>query len=320
MEAFTNIKEEVEDVADAMGEAQTDDQQQYPQVDLSAYSMTDSMIVSSDAIEHEYAPQECAVLQEDLEPVHATLDAEMPEDLHRLKSSSYEDIYKETTFETDRDESDILLSHEEVGDKFDTKQTDEKFEDIPGKTSSYENVYEESLKEASCIEEKDVDELEKELKVFAAEVEKPEKDDSGREKTEHDDLEKDEEYDDFDDGTAGRIAESRTPDDIEEIQTEELATDEPGAVASPPLRKYPSPIDITYESGLDQVGQDELRTAVTKTTEEALERSHSYDGSPEVETDSRPKFRHLSTPDDALGTAQVPFQTTLDKGISFVYK
>ncbi len=219
------------------------------------------------------------------------------EELHRLKSSSYEDIYKETEFVPEK--PGPPPDEPEIGDRFTTKHQEEAFGlDGNGKSSSFENVYVESTKEAGDVEEKDIDEYEKVKREVEADMEHDEKGATENEKdvvvSEEQELEEAEQYDKF-----------------ELVDTSfETTQDEP---AESPLKpeqyaKYQAPLDITYESGLDHIGEGEQTTE----GKEILGRSLSCDADAEHAQDSAassPRQRHYSSPDETMhhpGIEDVP--------------
>ena len=230
----------------------------------------------------------------------------------QARASSYEDIYKETTFVPEQDESHVLTDATEVGDKFDTKHDDLHLS--AHKTSSFENVYVETQKEAACVDEKDVDEFEKVTQEVEADYERPEKgvcEDEKEGKVEDDSseqLEDAEKYDSFDTtsiavaGTVQALSEPISIPGREPEQFEEEEHSVPHSTPSPkttsPLQVYASPIDKTYESGLDQVGQEGTVPSESGETE-ALERSFSCEEDNDFEPEV-PRQRHYSSPEDLL--------------------
>lgn len=254
------------------------------------------------------------------------------EDKHRLKTSSFEDIYTETNL--DYEDSSVVPGEElEIGDRFDTRHADLHLMTQADRSSSYENienVYKETMKEAASKDEKDIDERERVLLELEAEFDRKEK---GAEETEKespvdivsdvstkghnlvsydDELEKAEEYDDFD--VDHPIHTMQVDDTCEATEVEEPLIEEESEIASPvhkatpapgQLQKYPSPIDLTFESGLDHVGQEDEDDTVPYQQEcdrESLERSQSYEASHEtgVIDDFPPRQRHYSSPDEVM--------------------
>ena len=213
--------------------------------------------------------------EEQYEADQATLEAK-----DRLKSSSYEDIYVGVKGPLE-DDDDLVMpvgAPIEIGDRFDTRHVDPQFRDGGAKSSSFENLYEASKKEAGDVEEKDVDEQE-----VDSDIDRPEK------------------------GFREDEKESRRGSQSPQKPSSPPHLDELTPTRSP-VAKYPSPIDVTLESGLDQVGQEEEKQPVVQFlmdvpgSREALERSLSYQQ--EVPTapqeDPTTRQRHFSIPDDAL--------------------
>lgn len=219
-----------------------------------------------DLLEEEFMPDESANLEEK----------------HRLKSSSYEDIYIGVKGPLE-DEDDVIMpvgGPIEIGDRFDTRHVDPQFKDGEAKSSSFENLYEASKKEAGDVEEKDVDEREGDLE---SETDRPEKGVVEDEKE--------------NDGVIATERKTTRDFSLDHVEAEIHAT------RSPPIFKYPSPIDVTLESGLDQVGQEDqsqliMQLNMEEPSREVLERSHSYDVGHDQEED--PRQRHYSSPDAVL--------------------
>ena len=242
-----------------------------------------------------------------------TVNSSHIENKHRLMSSSYENIYEDTSFPTEEDDI-VIPGADDIGDKFDTKHTDIHFAiRCDGKSSSYENLYAES-KEASFIEEKDVDEKESiDIEEFL------------REKGEGEDEKDDHE---------GKLEEIEPctfelPPILSYSQKDVLAAhqaalgDDPSSHTeqSQPIH-FPvlsSPIDGTYESGLDQVGYEE-QTQPTSDERDPMERSWSYDAEATTEfepltEDTAARQRHFSSPDEVLQHEDFePLDTTAEDG------
>ncbi len=315
------------------------------------------------------------LLEREVEKIENAFEPMQTEDLvlldecQRLRSSSYEDIYKETTFEPEKDESHILEDQTDVGDRFDTKHVETHLEPrLDGKTSSFENVYEETIKEAASVEEKDVDEIEVGRIELEHDLQLPEK--GAIDLVRETEIKSPESYTtESQDGkteVADQVVHATTMDDVNEPEsiTESSAMDEePSSVKEqhlesttsddrreaeleqaeeydsfdmgdmddqPPkpvtaedtlldltsadksgeqphlspiqIQKYPSPIDVTLESGLDQVGQEETEPMSTfiEADHDSLERSQSYEGEPEHDLLEPERQRHYSSPDDVL--------------------
>ncbi len=262
-------------------------------------------IKESDNIEHSVNIMPSSVEIEDIgqADVQEVDVAAQLEELHRLKSSSYEDIYRETEFLPEK--PGPPPDEPEVGDRFTTKHQEEAFGlDGNGKSSSFENVYVESTKEAGDIEEKDIDEYEKVKREVEADMEHDEKGATENEKdvveSEEQDLEEAEQYDKFELGDTS----------FEATQQER--------VDSPPkpeqYTKYQAPIDVTYESGLDHIGEGEQ----TIEGKEILGRSLSCDADAEHAQDSAsssPRQRHYSSPDETMHHPGIDVEQTPPKGI-----
>ena len=230
------------------------------------------------------------------------------EERHRLASSSYEDIYRETKFPTDGDDDEIEITAETIGDRFDTKHADTHLVSLPdGKSSSYENLYVESGgKEAESVEEKDIDEKEKD----EVDIDRPEKGEGEDMKDGAATLPTDELSHVYDHSrtapeTLGTV-DSHSHDSIE--RPVKLETHSVTSTSIPPKAKVLSPIDVTYESGLDLIGQEER---LGEHERDVLERSQSYDsegvtehGSSETHQEEL-RQRHYSSPDDVLHSRDV---------------
>jgi len=230
-----------------------------------------SHAISSEVSEEQYPA-------EHTKPTESTLDAK-----DRLKSSSYEDIYVGIKGPLD-DEDDLVMpmgAPIEVGDRFESRHMDPQFVDGGAKSSSFENLYEASKKEEGDVEEKDIDEREVE-----SDPERPEKGFGEDEKE-------------------GSCRDNKSPPPYPSTS---LSREEADAPSRSPVAKHPSPIDVTLESGLDQVGQDEkhVQFLIDSPSRNTLEHSVSYDPSQgellqdEDDSSSESRQRHFSSPDDTL--------------------
>ena len=268
----------------------------------------EQMLVSTENVEQILEQTPPIEIEEVMDQAQQDADvAAQLEELHRLKSSSYEDIYSETDFVPEK--PGPPPAKVDVGDRFDTKHEEDLFGlSENGKSSSFENVYVESTKEAGDVEEKDVDEYEIVKQEVEADLEHEEKGATENEKDvvvdmeEQKELEKAEEYDTF--------------------ETEPSQKDEPEESPETPERKgqgagFPAPIDGTYESGLDHVGQEEDQVLSTSAGSDSLGRSLSCDAEPEqVEsTASSPRQRHYSSPDETMHRSSLEEIVYQDKGI-----
>ena len=268
----------------------------------------EQMLVSTENVEQILEQTPPVEIEEVMDQAQQDADvAAQLEVLHRLKSSSYEDIYSETDFVPEK--PGPPPAKVDVGDRFDTKHEEDLFGlSENGKSSSFENVYVESTKEAGDVEEKDVDEYEIVKQEVEADLEHEEKGATENEKDvvvdmeEQKELEKAEEYDTF--------------------ETEPSQKDEPEESPETPERKgqgagFPAPIDGTYESGLDHVGQEEDQVLSTSAGSDSLGRSLSCDAEPEqVEsTASSPRQRHYSSPDETMHRSSLEEIVYQDKGI-----
>ena len=224
------------------------------------------------------------------------------EEKHRLASSSYENIYQDTKFQIE--EEDIVIpGAEDIGDRFDTKHTETHFAiRFDGKSSSYENLYAES-KEASFIEEKDVDEKES----LDAEEFLCEKGEGEDEKSDSDILSEQGEGSDHADHPE-HIAFSHADTDLfhEATVVGEVSSAQKHSPSPPSLPTTTSPIDITYESGLNQLGYEEQGEMAQSDQRDSLERSWSYDAEVQRTKDDGDdaRQRHYSSPDDVLHEKQ----------------
>ena len=204
----------------------------------------------------------------------------------RLKSS-FEDLYTGADLSYESGETEDLT----VGDKFDTRQYEKHLQKHPDKSSSFENLYLETPKEAEDEEEKDVDEKERLAKEVEEEFQRPEKGEAENEKEITID---DEEYDEFEEEPPSG---TKSPD-IEVLHTVRFTAD---AVAQPDLimserhvhHAHEMPIDGTYEAGLDSIGKD--TTQATTEEKETFLRSSSCDEQAELAMSDRE--RHYSAPE-----------------------
>lgn len=251
---------------------------------------TGTSLVSSDAFETEI---QC---DKDVFNLKEVIDENLPfdesvsmEEKDRLKSSSYEDIYTDVKAPLEDEEIIIPLGPIEVGDRFEGKHIDSPFIGLSeGKTSSFENLYEASSKEAEDVDDKDVDERD-----LDSDSDRPEKGEG-----------EDEKY--YVQSPPQMYMSTRTePDSSLELDLIP-ATQQSG---SPQIGRYtsPPPIDVTLESGLDQVGHegeddDPLHLGGSRQKDDqrdSLERSHSYEVGHEHD-DTSDRQRHFSTPDEVL--------------------
>ena len=232
------------------------------------------------------------------------VDEHTLQEKHRLLSSSYEEIYVGAKLPGEEDQEEVMAGEEiEIGDKFESGHLESHLVSASqGKSSSFENLYAESVKECQDVEEKEVDEREtEEVDLF-----KPEKGEGEDEKEA--DVEKSGEF-----GSLSKIpdeAEGDTKVDSEADSSVLPTTLSPPTQFSPPQS---TPIDATYESGLDLVGQEQ-QTVVSFAAEERelLGRSQSYeDRAPEQAS----RHRHFSSPDEMLPRQTFDdVTTTPDKG------
>ena len=279
-------------------------------IDTGRVDEPEEMLMSTENVEQFLEQVPPVQIEETIDETQQEADvAAQLEELHRLKSSSYEDIYKETDFVPEK--PGPPPTEVDVGDRFDTKHEEDLFGlSENGKSSSFENVYVESTKEAGDVEEKDVDEYEIVKQEVEADLEHEEKGAAENEKDvvaeihEQDDLEKAEQYDTF------------------ETQLTEECKDVPKASPETPELKvqgqsFPAPIDGTYESGLDHVGQEEDQVLSTSAGSDSLGRSLSCDAEPEQidSTASSPRQRHYSFPDETMHRASLEEIVFDDKGI-----
>ena len=127
---------------------------------------------------------------------------------------------------------------------------------------------------------------------------------------EEQDLERAEQYDAFNANLRGDLAaESATTEEpAESPETPECKNQGPG---------FPVPIDGTYESGLDHVGQDEEQVLSTSAGSESLGRSLSCDAEPDQvdSAASSPRQRHYSSPDETMHRSSLEEIVYQDKGI-----
>ena len=294
---------EEDDMKDANGEPLVD-------IDAGRLDEPEQMLMSTENVEHFFEQAPPVQIEEtiDTEQQEADVAAQLDE-FHRLKSSSYEDIYNGTEFVPEK--PGPPPTNVEVGDRFDTKHEEDLFGLSENrKSSSFENVYVESTKEAGDVEEKDVDEYEIVKQEVEADLEHEEKGATEKEKDvvtgvqEQEDLERAEQYDQF------------------ETEPTEESRDVPKESPETPERKvqgqgFPAPIDGTYESGLDHVGQEEDKVLSTSAGSESLGRSLSCDAEPEQvdSTASSPRQRHYSSPDETMHRSSLEEIVFQDKGI-----
>lgn len=274
----------------------------------------DVMLMSTENIEQFIEPAPAAELEEALDETQQEADvAAQLEELHRLKSSSYEDIYHGTEFVPEK--PGPPPEQVEVGDRFTTKHEEDPFGMAGnGKSSSFENVYVESTKEAGDVEEKDVDEYEIVKQEVEADMEHEEKGATENEKDvvtemreQQEAIEIDEQYDTFDTDLTHAVTIQPVEPMEESPETPELKTQGQG---------FPAPIDATYESGLDHVGQEEDPGLSTSAGSESLGRSLSCDGEAEQvdSSASSPRQRHYSSPDETMHRSSLE-EIVYDKGI-----
>ena len=216
------------------------------------------------------APKE--TLEESAEVVtdHAAL-----EERDRLKSSSYEDIYCGIKAPLEGDEEIIIPAEPlDIGDRHEHKHLDSSFvSSNSGRASSFENLYEASSKEADYVDDKDVDEGDE----VESDIDRPEKG-----------VGEDEKY----------YVQS-PPQMYMSAQTEshlDLDLTCPAAPSQQSPPQFGSPIDVTLESGLDQVGHEEEDPGEERDT---LERSYSYEVGHEHD-DTSDRHRHYSSPEAVL--------------------
>ena len=304
--------------------------------------------ISSDNLETDVIlDREVEKLENALEPVQPFEDFAALEEMHRHKTSSFEDIYSETNLEFERS-GQFPDEGLEIGDRFETRHSDLHLMTQVNRSSSFENietVYKETMKEAASKDEKDVDERERVMLEIEAELELKEKGAGEGEKESPNDglkvvvdeeaLEKAEEYDTFD---VDQPFQPLQLEDAQETAQEEaeyeatVESEEESDASSPThkvapapgqLQKYPSPIDLTFESGLDHVGQENEEETVSvpfqDSDRESLERSQSYEASHELESmeELQPRQRHYSSPDEVMhreSLEDITTSATADKG------
>ncbi len=255
---------------------------------IQSYDHSGDTTVSSENFENEVAAERVSLDKPGLAQEPSSFDTQAQlEDKHRLMSSSYEDIYVGTSLPGDEglvSVDDVVPG--EVGDRFDTRHVDPHLVKMPdGKSSSFENLYEEAtVKESKDIEEKDVDEREKESDY---DLDKPEKGE-------------------YEDEKAETEVEKSDSETVHSAPIDSSSDQLPGT-RSPPahLPSDLSPIDVTLESGLDRIGQ----TFAESQDRDSLERSKSYEaGTDEAAADGEDSLRqrHFSSPDDVLQTGASP--------------
>ena len=217
---------------------------------------------------------------------------------HRNMSSSYEDIYVGAKLPgEDEDIVEIPSDTVDVGDKFDTKHHESVLLIRPdGKSSSFENLYEESMKESQDIEEKDVDEKEDDdIELFG-----PEKGESEDEKI----------------SDTAYIIPQTEDSHLSKIPEESECHSKSESDLSLPLQtSQASPIDGTYESGLDHIGHTDSQGSDEK---DLLERSQSYEVEHVTDVDSQFRQRHYSSPDEMQQRTLPGDGASSDKGTYYL--
>ena len=270
--------------------------------DLEGYAEKPSFTPDLEPQHEEDDEEEVVTTIKRTESLETPLDDDAERSLDK-RSSSFEDIYQQTTLVA---EQPLCAEKFEVGDRFDTKHIPDHLGKIKGKLCSFENLYRETVKEAKSVEEKDVDEKEDEQKY----IDLPEK------------------------GAHEDQKEFERVDSLPEVEQMEVVEEEAALAASaahPMVKKATSldldikvkwhpvlpppklvmtqffsqsspPIDVTYESGLDLVGQEQQLTGTLESGHDNLERSQSYDIQEEQHgsTSSGSRSRHYSSPEDML--------------------
>ena len=200
----------------------------------------------------------------------------------RTKSSSYEDIYTGVKAPLEDVDDEVLIPPEvEIGDRYD-KHVDAHFENIEGRASSFENLYETSTKEANVVEEKDVDEGDG---TTDSDTDRPEKG-----------IGEDEKF--YVQSPPQMYMSTVKPEPELDL---DLSSSQQKTSPSQSVQ-YMSPIDVTLESGLDLVGQNPQELSSSIEDRDALERSQSYEVRHD-DFDAFDRHRHFSSPDDVLHVA-----------------
>ena len=215
------------------------------------------------------------------------------------------EISNETTVSTiSSDNSDVEASADkpsftsELVAQREGDEEEARLDDVDERSSSYENICQ---KEAKSVEEKDVDEREDEQRY----IDLPEK------------------------GAHEDQKEFKRDDSSPEVETIKVVEEEAAPVVSAAptgVRKAASfdldikvkwhselsppklvttqfaPIDVTFESGLDLVGQEPNAAGTLESGHDNLERSQSYDvhEGPHGSASSGARSRHYSSPEDVL--------------------
>lgn len=259
---------------------------------------TGTSVLSTEAFETDIQVDQSEHKEELIEDSYTTEPMTL-ERKDRLRSSSYEDIYVDVKAPLE-DDSEILIPSGplQVGDRFEGKHFDSQF--VDGKASSFENLYEASSKEAEDIDDKDIDEKDAE-----SDLDRPEKGEG-----------EDEKY--YVQSPPQMFMSTRTDTDYEVDVTSPV----PIQKATPQPGQYGSPIDVTLECGLDQVGQETTVQQHSSGTRgiswqieeraDSLERSQSYEVGHEHEGTSD-RHRHYSSPDAVLHAELA--DEHVDKGI-----
>jgi len=228
---------------------------------------------------------------------------------HLLRSSSYEDIYDGTTLpgeETSEDMSVVEVS--DIGDRFDARHHLEPHlaQQTHGRCSSFENLYdgeESQEKETAFIEEKDVDEKEINDEEDEIDLERPEKGEcedikefSSTEKEKYlDESGENECLGDEKHNVDNLMEEARLFEDSGLFLDHQRAHDSAGPRAPFQTPVKTSPIDMTFESGLEHsVNGDHYAAAHSS----ALQHSLSYELPPEVLERKLSRFSIDSDDDD----------------------
>lgn len=245
--------------------------------------------------------------EEDEEEATATMERsisleETPDDAGGSmdkRSSSFENIYQQTTLVAEAPPSVELI---EVGDRFDTKHVPDHLGQMAGKLCSFENLYRETVKEAKSVEEKDVDEKEDEQKY----IDLPEKG-AHEDQKEFERVDSQPQVEQMDiveeeavsiSSSAHTMVKKAASLDLDIKVKWHPVLPPPKLVTTQFFSQSSPPIDVTYESGLDLVGQEQQLNGTLESGHDNLERSQSYDIQEEQHSGSR--SRHYSSPEDML--------------------
>ena len=222
-----------------------------------------------------------------------------PEGSLDKRSSSFENIYQQTTLVA---EAPPTVEHIEVGDRFDTKHVPDHLGQMVGKLCSFENLYRETVKEAKSVEEKDVDEKEDEQKYIDLPEKGAHEDQKEFERVdslpEAEQMDVVEEEEAASSSSAHSMVKKAASLDLDIKVKWHPVLPPPKLVTTQFFSQSSPPIDVTYESGLDLVGQEQQLSGTLESGHDNLERSQSYDIQEEQRSGSR--SRHYSSPEDML--------------------